>query len=64
MSSFLRKVRRRKKSRTLGEVQVVDRERYEDLGLDAKVALIQELVPLGVMSTWRYSWTGRPSPMT
>ena len=49
MSSFLRKVRRRKKSKTLGEVQVVDRERYEDLGLDAKVALIQELVPLGLM---------------
>lgn len=49
MSSFLRKVRRRKKSKTLDEVQVVDRERYEDLDLDAKVALIQELVPLGLM---------------
>lgn len=49
MSSFLRTVRRRKKSKTLGEVQVLDRERYQELDLDAKVELIQELVPLGLM---------------
>jgi transposase-like protein len=49
VSSFLRKVRRRKKSKTLEEIQIVERERYEKLDLDAKVALIQELIPLGLM---------------
>ncbi len=49
MSSFLRKVGRRKKSKVLGEVEVMDREQYQELDLDAKVALIQELIPLGLM---------------
>ncbi len=49
MSSFLRKVGRRKKSKVLGEVEVMDREQYQDLDLDAKVALIQKLIPLGLM---------------
>ncbi len=49
VSSFLRKVGRRKKSKVLGEVEVMDREQYQDLDLDAKVALIQKLIPLGLM---------------
>jgi putative transposase len=49
MSSFLRAVRRRKKSKTMGEVEIVDRDQYEELDLDAKVELIQALVPLGLM---------------
>lgn len=49
MSSFLRTVDRRKKSKKLEPVEVVARERYAELNLDAKVALIQELVPLGLM---------------
>ncbi len=49
MSSFLRSVRKRKKSRVLGPVQVVRREDYEGMPLDTKVELIQALVPLGLM---------------
>lgn len=49
MSSFLRTVRRRKKSKTLGEAKVVSREQYQGLDLETKVSLIQELVPLGLM---------------
>lgn len=50
MSSFLRTVRERKrKSRRLARVGVVDREEYRGLELDAKVELIRSLVPLGLM---------------
>ena len=49
MSSFLRTVQRRKKSKTMKDVGIVDREQYEDLDLGAKVSLIQELIPLGLM---------------
>jgi transposase-like protein len=49
MSSFLRKVRRRKKSKMADEVQVMEREQYEELDLDVKISLILELVPLGLM---------------
>lgn len=49
MSSVLRSVRKRKKNRTLGSVDIVDREAYRDLALDAKVELIRSLVPLGLM---------------
>ena len=49
MSSVLRPVRKRKKSRTLGPVDVIRREDYGDLELDAKVELIRSLVPLGLM---------------
>ena len=37
MSSVLRPVRKRKKSRKLGPVDVIRREDYGDLELDAKV---------------------------
>ena len=49
MSSVLRSVKKRKKGRTLGGVDVIDREEYAELEVDAKVALIRSLVPLGLM---------------
>ena len=49
MSSVLRPVRKRKKVRTLGPVDVIDREEYAELDVDTKVELIRSLVPLGLM---------------
>ncbi len=49
MSSVLRSVKKRKKSRRLGEVEIIRREEYADLELDAKVEVIRALVPLGLM---------------
>ena len=49
MSSVLRPVRKRKKGRTLGPVNIIQREDYTDLELDTKVELIRSLVPLGLM---------------
>ena len=49
MSSDLRSVRKRKKGRTLGPVEIIGREDYADLELDAKVELIRSLIPLGLM---------------
>ncbi len=49
MSSVLRPVRKRKKGRQLGRVEVIWREDYTALELDAKVELIRSLVPLGLM---------------
>ena len=42
-------VRKRKKSRVLGEVQVIRRETYAAMDLDTKVELSRSLVPLGLM---------------
>ena len=47
--SLLRTVKKRKKVRRLGEVEVVNREGYADLDVDSKVEMIQALVPLGLM---------------
>ena len=47
--SVLRAVRKRKKVRKLGRVEIMRREDYADLELDAKVELIRSLVPLGLM---------------
>ena len=49
MSSVLRSVRKRKKGRTLGAVDVIDRAEYAEVEVDAKVELIRSLVPLGLM---------------
>ena len=49
MRSLLRSVKKRKKSRVLGEVQVVSREEYTGLDMDSKVEMIRALVPLGLM---------------
>ena len=48
MSSVLRPVRKRKKGRTLGPVDVIDRKEYAELDVDTKVELIRSLVPLGL----------------
>ncbi len=47
MGSVLRRARKRKKR--LGEVEVVAREEYAGLELDARVELIRSLIPLGLM---------------
>ena len=44
--SVLRAVRKRKKVRKLGRVEIMRREDYADLELDAKVELIRSLVVL------------------
>ena len=49
MGSLLRSVKKRKKSRRLGEVALVSREEYAELELDAKIEMIRSLVPLGLM---------------
>ena len=49
MSSVLRSVRKRKKGRLLGAVDVIDREGYAELEVDAKVELIRSLIPLGLL---------------
>ena len=49
MSSVLRSVRKRKKSRRLGEVEIIRREEYAELELDSKVEAIRALIPLGLM---------------
>ena len=49
MSSVLRSVRKRKQGRTLGAVDVIDREGYAELEVEAKVALIRSLIPLGLL---------------
>lgn len=47
--SVLRSVKKRKKSRKLGKVEVMSREEYSELELDTKVELIRSLVPLGLI---------------
>ncbi len=49
MNSVLRSIKKRKKSRRLGEVEIIRREEYVELELDAKVEAIRALVPLGLM---------------
>ena len=47
--SVLRAAGKRKKVRKLGQVDIIRREAYADLELDAKVELIRALVPLGLL---------------
>jgi transposase-like protein len=49
MSSVLRSIKKRKKSRRLGEVEIIRREEYAEFELDTKVEAIRALVPLGLM---------------
>lgn len=49
MSRVPRPVRKRKKNRKLGKMEIIRREEYDDLDLDARVELIRSLVPLGLM---------------
>jgi hypothetical protein len=49
MGSVVRRVRKRKKSRRLGQVKVIDRSEYDQMELDSRVELILQLIPLGLM---------------
>ena len=49
MGSLLRTVKKCKKSRRLGKVELVEREAYGELEVDSKVEMIRALVPLGLM---------------
>ncbi len=49
MRSVLRSIKKRKKSRRLGEVEVISRDEYADFDVDSKVEMIRALVPLGLM---------------
>jgi len=49
MGSVLRPVQSRKRKKCFGEVEIVGREEYVELELDAKVELIRSLIPLGLM---------------
>lgn len=49
MGSVLRSVQVRKRKKCFGEVEIIGREEYAELELDAKVELIRSLIPLGLM---------------
>ena len=49
MKSVLRSVKKRKKVRKLGRLEIIDRKQYAELELDPKVELIRSLVPMGLM---------------
>ena len=49
MGSIIRAVGNRKPKKRLGEVDVIGREEYSELDLDARVELIRTLIPLGLM---------------
>ena len=49
MSSVLRSVKKRKKSRRLGEVEIISRAEYAEFDVDSKVEAIRALIPLGLM---------------
>ena len=54
MGSLLRRVKERKKTRRLGEVEVMEQEGYGELEVDSKVEMIRALVPLGLMHVHGY----------
>lgn len=49
MKSVLRSLKERKKTKRLGRIEIVNRERYRELEVDMKVELIRGLIPLGLM---------------
>ncbi len=50
MKSVLRSLRKRKKTKHLGKIEISDRETYKDFDVDTKVELIRALIPLGLMN--------------
>jgi len=52
MSRVLRVVGKRKKRKVMGNREVLRRDDYAALGLDARVAMIRELVSLGLMEVY------------
>ena len=49
MGSLLRTSKKHKKSRRLGEPEVMAREEYGELEVDVKIEMIRSLIPLGLM---------------
>ena len=49
MGSLLRTAKKHKKSRRLGEPEVMAREEYGELEVDVKIEMIRSLIPLGLM---------------
>ena len=49
VGSIVRAVGNRKEKKRLGDVDVIAREEYTELDLDARVELIRSLIPLGLM---------------
>ena len=52
MSRVPRAVRKSKKTKVLGEVNVISREEYEDMKLDTRLELIRALIPIGLMEVY------------
>jgi transposase-like protein len=52
MPHLARQGKRSKKSKTLGEPDVVNREEYEAMELDSRLELIRSLIPLGLMAVY------------
>ncbi len=50
MGSLLRRVKERKKTRRLGEVEVMEQEGYGELEVDSKVEMIRALVVWSINS--------------
>lgn len=50
MKSVLRSVAKRKKTKRLGKIEIIDRETCKDFDVDTKVKLIRSLIPLGLMN--------------
>ena len=62
MRSLLRSVKKRKKRRVLGEVEVMSREEYSGLELDSKVEMIRALILGGHFKTGQW-WSPQKRPM-
>ena len=50
MASMHRKSGKGKKTKRIGQAEVLTREQYESLELDTRIALIQQLIPIGLMA--------------
>jgi putative transposase len=50
MASMHGKSGKRKKRKRIGKAEVLTRDQYESLGLDTRIALIQQLIPIGLMA--------------
>ena len=48
MASMHGKSGKRKKTKRIGKAEVLTRDQYESLGLDTRIALIQQLIPIGL----------------
>jgi len=53
MSRVPQAVRKRKKTKVLGEVKVISREEYEDMEFDTRLELIRTLIPIGLIEVYK-----------